>query len=150
MTESETLQLLATCEVRIDASPETVFEYFVDPDKMCRWMGMAASLDARPGGVFDVEVTPTFRALGEFKEIDPPRLVSFTWGWDGGPVPPGSSLVRVTLTPDGEGTIVMLEHSELPDEEQVASHKQGWDHYFERLAIVATGGDAGVDPWTTR
>jgi uncharacterized protein YndB with AHSA1/START domain len=148
--QSETVSLLATCEVRIDASPETVFEYFVDPEKMVRWMGLSADLDPRPGGRYDVHVTPPFHAVGEFKEIDPPRFVSFTWGWDGGPVPPGSSLVRVTLTPDGDGTTVVLEHSQLPDDEQVKGHREGWEHYFERLAIVATGGDAGVDPWTTR
>jgi len=147
---SETTELLATCEVRIDASPETVFEYFVDPEKMCRWMGTAAELDATSGGVFDVSITPTFRATGEFTEIDRPRSLAFTWGYEGGPVPPGSSLVRVTLTPDGDGTIVVLEHSGLPDEEQKAGHTEGWVHYFERLAIVAAGGDAGVDPWTKR
>lgn len=150
MVQSETVNLLVTCEVRIEAPPELVFEYFVDPEKMVRWMGVSAELDPKPGGRFNVKVTPPFDAVGEFKEIDPPRLVSFTWGWDGGPVPPGSSLVRVTLTPDGSGTIVILEHSELPDDEQVASHKQGWDHYFERLQLAATGGDAGIDPWTTR
>ena len=150
MTESETLQLLATCEVRIEASPETVFPFFTDPDKMCRWMGMSANLDARPGGVFDVEVTPTFRALGEYKEIDPPRSVAFTWGYEGSSVPPGSSLVRITLVPDGSGTIVRLEHSGLPDDEQRAGHTDGWVHYFERLEVVAAGGDPGTDPWTER
>jgi len=95
-------------------------------------------------------VTPTFHAVGEFQEIDRPRSVSFTWGYEGGPVPPGSSLVTVTLTPDGDGTIVKLEHTDLPDEAQRAGHADGWVHYFERLAVVAAGGDAGVDPWTTR
>ena len=35
------------------------------------------------------------------------------------------------------------------DEPCRASHTQGWNHYFERLATVAAGGDPGVDPWTT-
>ncbi len=150
MVQSETVTKLATCEVRIDASPETVFEYFVDPEKMIRWMGMSAKADATPGGSYDVVVTPTFHAIGAFKEIDPPRRVAFTWGYEGGAVAPGSSLVRVTLTPDGAGTLVTLEHSGLPDDEQVQGHTEGWVHYFERLAIVAVGGDPGVDPWTTR
>lgn len=150
MVRSETTELLATCEVRIEASPETIFGYFVDPEKMCRWMGMTAELDPRPGGRFRVQVTPRFDAVGEFTEVDPPRLVAFTWGWEGGPVPPGSSLVRVTLTPDASGTIVRLEHSGLADEEQMKGHTEGWVHYFERLDVVATGGDAGLDPWTTR
>ena len=68
----------------------------------------------------------------------------------GGAVAPGSSLVRVTLQPDGDGTIVTLEHSGLPDEEQRNGHTDGWVHYFERLAVLASGGDPGADPWVTR
>jgi len=150
VVQSETVNLLARCEVRIEASPETVFQYFVDPEKIVRWMGMTADLDPRPGGVFNVKVTPPFDAVGEFKEIEPPRFVSFTWGWEGGPVAPGSSLVSVTLTPDGSGTILSLEHSGLPDDEQITSHREGWDHYLVRLQAAATGDDPGVDPWTTR
>ena len=139
---------LAECDVRIDASPETVFSFFTDADKMCLWMGVSAELDARPGGIFKVEVTPGWLAIGEFKQVDPPRFVSFTWGWDGGPVAPGGSLVEVTLEADGDRTHVVLVHSGLPDEDSVAAHSDGWIHYFERLAIAAVGGDAGVDPWT--
>jgi hypothetical protein len=25
---------------------------------------------------------------------------------------------------------------------------QGWEHFLPRLAIVASGGDPGPDPWT--
>ena len=39
-------------EVRIQARPETVFEFFVDPEKMRRWKGTEAELDPRPGGTW--------------------------------------------------------------------------------------------------
>ena len=41
-------------EVRIQAPPETVFEFFVDPEKMTRWKGTEAELDPRPGGRYRV------------------------------------------------------------------------------------------------
>jgi uncharacterized protein YndB with AHSA1/START domain len=141
--------LLAECDVRIEASPETVFDHFVDAEKMLRWMGVDGTLDARPGGVFKIEVTPGWIATGAFTEVDPPRLVAFTWGWEGGPVPPGSSLVRVTLEPDGAGTIVRLRHSGLPDEEMLGAHQDGWEHFLSRLQITAVGGDPGPDPWAS-
>ena len=144
---TEVQGLLAECDVLIDASPETVFEFFVDAEKMLRWMGVDGELDARPGGVFSVEITPAWLAVGEFTEVDRPRLVAFTWGWEGGPVAPGSSLVRVTLEPDGNGTVVRLRHSGLPNEEMLESHKGGWEHFLARLQIAATGGDPGPDPW---
>ena len=33
--------------VRIDASRETVFPYFTDPNAMVEWMGVSAEVDAR-------------------------------------------------------------------------------------------------------
>jgi uncharacterized protein YndB with AHSA1/START domain len=132
-------------EVRVDAAPETVFEFFTDPEKMVRWKGSAATLDPRPGGVYRVEIGP-YAALGEYVEIDPPNRVVFTWGWEGGaPTPAGSSTVEITLTPDGDGTIVRLVHTGLPAE-SIEAHSHGWDLYMPRLAIVAAGGDAGPEP----
>ena len=59
-------------EVRIAARPETVFEFFVDPDKMILWKGRRAELDATPGGVYRVEINDQAVARGEYVEIEPP------------------------------------------------------------------------------
>jgi len=37
-------------EIAIAASPETVWQFLVDPEKAVRWMGQTASFDPRPGG----------------------------------------------------------------------------------------------------
>jgi uncharacterized protein YndB with AHSA1/START domain len=139
--------LLAEKQVSIAASPETVFAFFTDPELMLRWKGVSAELDPRPGGIFKVEVTPGWLAVGEFREVEPHHLVSFTWGWEGGPVPVGSSLVRVTLEPEGDGTRLTLTHSGLPSQEMLDAHQDGWNHFLERLVIAAPGGDPGPDPW---
>ena len=134
-------------EVRIAARPETIFLFFVEPEKMMRWKGISAELDPRPGGIYRVDVTGRDIARGEYVEVTPHSRVVFTWGWEGEnhPVPPGSSTVEITLTPDGDGTIVRLRHFDLPTEAQEL-HGQGWDHYMERLAIAGAGGDPGPDP----
>lgn len=134
-------------EVRIAAAPETVFGFFTEPEKMIRWKGTSAELDPRPGGVYRVDVSGRDIAVGEYVEIDPPRRVVFTWGWEGNEqVPPGSSTVEVTLEPDGDGTIVRLVHRGLPVGEGTG-HAEGWEHFLPRLAVAATGGDPGPDPW---
>jgi uncharacterized protein YndB with AHSA1/START domain len=134
----------------IDASPETVWEFFVDPDKLKRWKGIDAELDAEPGGTFYCEVIPGHKARGEFVELDRPNRLVYTWGWEGNDkVPPGSSTIEVVLTADGDGTSLQFVHRGLPDAEQVASHAHGWDHYLPRLEVAAAGGDAGADPWVT-
>ena len=144
MTPVETSAV--TREISVAAPPETVFPYFTDPERMTRWMGTEAELDARPGGVFNVNVHGSHVALGEYVEVDPPSRVVFTWGWEDTDtaVPPGTSTVEITLTPDGEGTKVVLVHRDLP-EDQAGRHGHGWDHYMARLAIAGAGGDAGPD-----
>lgn len=133
-------------EVRIDARPETVFAFFTDPGKMTRWKGTSAELDARPGGVYRVSVTDRAVAIGEYVEVDPPNRVVFTWGWEGDEhVPPGSSTVEVTLTADGDATIVRLVHRDLPAHAGPL-HEEGWDHFLPRLQVAAAGGDPGPDP----
>ena len=136
-------------EIAIAASPETVWELLVDPDEAVRWMGQAATFDLRPGGAYRVEVIPGNVASGEFVEIDPPRRLVYTWGWESGSssVEPGSTTIEFELTPAGDGTLLRFTHSDLPSAEAATSHGHGWDHYFERLAVVAAGGDPGVDPW---
>ena len=137
--------------ISIAASPETVWEFFVDPEKLTRWKGMKADLDPRPGGVYFCEVIPGHTARGEYVELDPPRRLVFTWGWDGQEgVPPGSSTIEVELTPAGDGTSLHFVHRDLPTTESAESHAHGWDHYLPRLEIVAAGGDPGEDPWLTQ
>lgn len=136
-------------EIRIDASPEAIFPFLTDPQKIVRWKGVDATLEASPGGVYRVNVTGVKHAVGEYLEVDAPNRVVFTWGWEGDEqLPPGSSTVTIELISDGDGTIVRLTHSGLPEGAD-AAQLQGWEHFLPRLAIVAGGGDPGPDPWVT-
>jgi uncharacterized protein YndB with AHSA1/START domain len=142
MEASDTIQR----EVTIDADAATVFAFFTDPERLMRWIGVTAELEPRPGGMMLVEVIPAAVARGEFKEVVPVSRLAYTWGWEGREkVPPGSSLIEVDLTPKNGSTIVRFTHSGLPPEE-VPAHRDGWNHYLERLTIAAAGGDPGPDP----
>jgi uncharacterized protein YndB with AHSA1/START domain len=150
--EATTDTTIVEREVAIAASPETVWHFLVDEEKATRLMGETASFDARPGGLYRVGVIPGNTARGEFVELDPPRRLVFTWGWEPGPqansaVPPGSSTIEIDLVPDGDGTTLRFVHRDLPSAEAAQSHAHGWDHYLERLRVAAAGGDAGRDPW---
>jgi uncharacterized protein YndB with AHSA1/START domain len=135
----------------IDASPETVWEFLVDPEKLMRWKGINADLETQPGGIFRCEVIPGHIARGEYVEIDKPNKLVFTWGWDGSEdVPPGSSTIVIELVSDGDGTSLRFVHQDLPNAEAIASHAHGWDHYLPRLETAAGGGDPGEDPWVTQ
>ena len=135
----------------IDASPETVWEFLVDPEKLMRWKGINADLETQPGGIFRCEVIPGHIARGEYVELDKPNRLVFTWGWDENEgVPPGSSTIEIELATDGEGTSLRFVHRDLPNAEAIASHAHGWDHYLPRLETAAGGGNPGEDPWVTQ
>ena len=144
--------LAVTRELTIDARPDTVWEFLVDPMKAALWMGGSVEFDARPGGLYRLEVVSGNIARGEFVELDPPHRLVYTWGWESegaAPfgMPPGSSRIEIDLTPVDGGTHIRFVHSGLPTEEAVARHGEGWDHYLGRLAVAAAGGDPGRDPW---
>ncbi|MFF1867343.1 SRPBCC domain-containing protein [Streptomyces sp. CB03911] len=140
---------VVTVERRIAARPETVFSFFTDRDRWLSWMGKDGDFAFTPGGAYRTHVAAENHAAGHFVEIDPPKRVVFTWGWESGgmPVPPGSSTVEITLEPEGEGTWVRLVHRDLPPEACVPHH-EGWVHYLDRLVVLAEGGDPGVDSWS--
>lgn len=136
-------------EVRIRAPRDAVFTYFVDPVKMVAWKARAAWLEPRPGGLFRVEVNDRNTARGQFLEIEPPRRIVFTWGWEGADdMPPGSTRVEVTLEPHGDETVVRLVHSGILDALR-PSNAAGWNHYLPRLQRAAAGRDPGPDPWAS-
>ena len=137
-------------EIRIDAAPAAVFEFLVDPAKMVRWMGTEAVLDPRPGGDYAVNINGHERVSGQVLEIIPDRRLVFTWGWEDGvlPVPPGHSTVEISLEPDGQGTLLLLTHRDLPPDMH-RFHRLGWDYALPRLAAVAAGQDPGPDPLTS-
>jgi uncharacterized protein YndB with AHSA1/START domain len=142
MTEPTTAaQGVIERELRIAARPETVFAFWVEPERIVQWMGRRATIDARPGGAFRLDYNGEDIASGEIVELDPPRRLVLTWGWEapGDATPPGSSRVEVTLTPDGDGTLLHLRHSELADE-AVEGHAIGWDQFLPGLRDVAGAG----------
>jgi uncharacterized protein YndB with AHSA1/START domain len=133
-------------EILVNARPETIFEFLTVAEKHAEWNGTEVELDPRPGGVYRVLSGGAHRAVGEFVEVVPYERVVFTFGWEepGHPIPPGSTIVEITLIPEGDRTRVRLVHRDLPPD-AVAGHTAGWNHYLGRLAAVAAGGAPGPD-----
>jgi uncharacterized protein YndB with AHSA1/START domain len=121
-------------ERQIAATPETVFSYLTDPVKFVAWMGTRAELDPRAGGRYRIDVGAGNVAAGEYVEIEPPHRLVFSWGWEGdSAVPPGSTLVEISVAPAGSGSVLRLRHLGLPTADQRNLHQAGWIMYTDRL-----------------
>jgi len=121
-----------------------VYTFLIRPAKVAQWIGTAVDIDPQPGGI--VRIVPN-GIRGTFLTLEPNAKVSFTWGYEGEghAVPAGSTVVEITLTPEGGGTRLRLVHRNLTGESR-AGHDRGWDHYVARIKIAAEGGTPGPDP----
>jgi uncharacterized protein YndB with AHSA1/START domain len=141
-------------EVQIAAPPASVFAFLTDPQKIVSWMGLEASTELHPGGLYflkGVGGEPARAARGTFREVVPVHRLAYSFGWEGGEeVPPGSSLIEIDLIDKDSGTLLRMTHSGLPNAAQCASHDRGWAHYLGRLGLAAGGRDPGPDPGPAR
>jgi len=138
---------------RVPGSPEIVFRYFTEREKYLSWKGLDAELDPRPGGMYRVDMGGGAAVEGRYLIVEPPHRLVFSWGWRGNPippgmaeVPPGSTTVELTFTPEGDETIIRLRHTGLPGDDSETVHRWGWKAFLPRLALVRSGQDPGPHP----
>ncbi|MEP7215604.1 MAG: SRPBCC domain-containing protein [Anaerolineaceae bacterium] len=141
MTENMVPAASIEQEVHIAASPETVWSMWTTAEGLSAWWGSSAEVVCEPGGLMRVVMEGGPVMCGAFVTVERPTRLVFTFGWedppDAGPLPPGSTRVEVTFTPDGAHTILNLRHFNLPGT-QIPAHQQGWTYFLgERLPAVA-------------
>jgi uncharacterized protein YndB with AHSA1/START domain len=131
----------------INASPETLWGFWTESEKISAWLSQDAELDPRPGGIAklimggnahkDGEVS----TAGEYLVVEPHSHLEFTWGFADEKigVPPGSSVVAVDLIPQDEGTLVRVTHTGLAAgrDDSPYSERKGWKTMLEHLEEAA-------------
>lgn len=131
-------------EIRIEASPEVVFEVISRPEHIREWWSDDASLEPAPGAVgqlvWDDRDEPVPMVV---ETCDPPRTFSFRWTSPDGELPAGgnSLLVTFALEPSPPGTVLRLTETGFREkgweaavlEQAFHDHEQGWDLFLPRL-----------------
>lgn len=131
----------ATVVVRrtIAATAEELFDAWLDPVAVGLWMRPSAirrteaKIDPRVGGRYEIQMhsdTEDYPHSGEYRVIDRPRRLVFTWisrGTEG-----RETLVTVDFLPMAQRTEVVVTHERLPDAAR-ESHTNGWTSGIERL-----------------
>jgi uncharacterized protein YndB with AHSA1/START domain len=130
------------------APPEDVFDAWTDPAVLERWWAAqpngsspGCDVDLRVGGSYvlrmrDEDSGELHVVGGEYREVERPRRLVYTWRWhgDGGFDPGHVSVVTVEFRRSGDDTTVVLEHSGLPNEASRTRHGAGWTGCLENLA----------------
>ncbi|MBV8586962.1 MAG: SRPBCC domain-containing protein [Verrucomicrobia bacterium] len=133
-----TNQVPAICLTRVvPGSQERVFAAWTTPEAVKAWFGpgdcevVDARIDLRVGGKYSIvlatERLGQFSVSGQYKEVQPPEKLVYTWRWEGsGELTDATSLVTVEFVDAGSGTEVRLTHEQLPSLESRDNHSLGW------------------------
>lgn len=123
--------------VLIRAPREAVFRYFTDSERFASWWGPGSAIDCRPDGRVHIRYPGGVIASGKVVEVDPPRRLVFTYGYEGKdkPIAPGGSLLTIELSELPDGTKVHLRH-DVPTAAVRDEHTQGWRYQLSLFANV--------------
>lgn len=136
------------------APPARVFNAWTDPDVLIRWFGLRpsymdrASIDLRPGGIWQVQRdqddAKTVGFEGRYREIEPDQRLVFSWSHvvteaNGNREATPESLVEITFTPKGGGTMVRLAHSGVRSGDARRGIGGGWEASFTHLQQLVGG-----------
>lgn len=139
---------------RFDAPPERVFDAWVNPQLVRKWLfagpsdeAYTADLDPRVGGKWTITARREgvdYTASGEYLTIDRPRRLVFTFEML--QFSPNSDQITVEITPSGSGCVMTFvqsgidiagELAQLPPGETGGS-EQGWILMFNALAALVS------------
>lgn len=137
-------------EINIAARPERVFRALTDPAQVVQWWGQKEIYratefiaDLRVGGRWhtagDGPAGAGFTVEGEITELDPPKLLAYTWtaSWTGD----ARTLVRWELSPTPTGTRVTIRHSGLASRPELAQSYSGWPRMLTWLQVFLEKGE---------
>ena len=75
-----------------------------------------------------------FYLSGEFREVDPPRRLAYTFRWEDPDPDDRVTVVTLTLGEFGESTELTLDQGPFATEARYELHRAGWSDSLERLA----------------
>lgn len=91
----------------VKAPVNVLYRAFTSAAGLQEWLCQAALADPRPGGHIFLRWESGYFAAGEYQLLEPDHAVTFTWHGKG---EPAISRVQVTLTPQEEDVLVVIEH----------------------------------------
>jgi uncharacterized protein YndB with AHSA1/START domain len=134
------------------APAQAVFDAWTSEEVLRRWFHAEhnwetpeAKVDLRLGGTVRVVMRDPAKDVehggeGHYTEIDPPNRLVFTWTWDHDDED-RQTLIELDFREEDGVTTVRFTHNNLPDQESVLSHEDGWTTCFDNLERTLEAAD---------
>jgi uncharacterized protein YndB with AHSA1/START domain len=136
-------------ERTFDAPVERVFAAWTSEEVLRRWLhGMpgwetpTAEVDLRVGGririvMRDPSDGTEAGATGEYKVVEPPRRLVFTWVWDDHADQP--QLIELEFSEWDGRTTVLMRNSAIPTDGRLKDQERGWLVCYDNLERLLAG-----------
>src|SRR5215204_5406030 len=135
--------LVLRLKLIVPARRAAAYRALADAGELAKWWGPrgftapSVEFDPRVGGSFRIAMQPPdgdlFYLSGEFREVDPPGRLSYTFRWDPPDPSDRQTVVTLSLRDRGERSEVLLTHGGFATAERLALHERGWIESFGRL-----------------
>lgn len=128
------------------AAPETVWAALTEPERLRGWLGELTGT-INPGAEFTLTLDDEGESIARcrVRRFEPPRLLIVDWTIPG----EGDSLLRFELTPVGDGTELLVDHSALPVPAG-PEYGAGWQTFLEQLGAHLAGRPGRDGTWDAR
>jgi uncharacterized protein YndB with AHSA1/START domain len=120
-----------------------VFAAFTEPSELAKWWGPqgfaipSIDFDPRVGGTYRIEMQPpegdAFYLAGEFREVDPPARLAYTFAWEDPDPDDVENLVELSFRRLGDSTEVDFRQGPFRTEARRTLHRDGWTDCFAKL-----------------
>jgi uncharacterized protein YndB with AHSA1/START domain len=134
----------------LPAAPSVVFEAF-SAGELAKWWGpegfTVPSLDFQPrlGETYRIEMKPPegdpFHLTGEFREVDAPSRLAFTFAWEPPDPDDVETLVGLFFRELGDSTEIEFTQGPFKTEERRELHRNGWTDSFDKLERLLAAGE---------
>jgi uncharacterized protein YndB with AHSA1/START domain len=149
-SEKRERELELSLERTLPVSQAAVYDALTDSAQLARWWGPSgfivpnADFEPRVGARYRISMQPPegelFHLEGEFREVEPPGRLAYTFRWDPPDPDDRETLVTISLIDRGPETELRLVQSGFATEARYALHEAGWTETLERLDQFLQGG----------
>src|SRR5215213_3357289 len=132
MANGQTLELTR----RLPATAPVVFDFLSEAGRLTRWWGPQGftiprlDFDARRGASYRIRMQPpegdAFHLAGEFRVVDPPTRLAYTFRWEEPDPDDVETLVDLSFRDFGESTEVVFSQGLFKTAARRARHRAGW------------------------